>query len=934
MRLLLNMAMAVMLGLMQGATFAAPTPTAQQLQMFNSLSTSEQQQVLKMMGKSGDSFGNTLLGGVGTGGKNVAGSDKKTGSQKSQSEESTDPASPDLRDLRDLRFAPGDSLIVRYIPKADLLPRELLPPAKNASPGAVVPDRPQELYVLDKYGVLNLTYAPPIPLAGLDEEQASLRVALEPVFDNYFVIVTKLHLQPQGKEALKPFGYELFKAETNVNGMDESSSMSVQMPVPSDYVVGPGDTVNVQLFGKENQLYELEVSREGSLLFPGVGAISVVGMSFSELKRDLSKRIQNQFIGVEAQVSMGQLRTIQVFVTGEVAKPGSYLVGALSTMTQVLSTAGGMTEIASMRNVSLKRKGRLIQDLDLYELLLNGNSSSDLRLQSGDVVHVPALSRSVSIIGEIRRPAIYQLRGKESLKDLFQLAGGLTADAFELGVRIERVVEGGARKVLSVEIAKASSVVLQDGDLVQINAVASRVEKYVQLTGWVDRPGRYQWAPDMRVSQLLGRRAQMDPQTDFSYSLVKRYGTDTHLEVTGFDLGQALDNPGSDADLKLQARDEVVVFATGQNRQIEMTRIVTELRKQARSDNPALLVRLHGQVHSPGEFPLTPGMRVSDLLRAGGMLLDSAHVMEAELTRFSVDAENGRQISHMKIELQSVLRGERSADITLQPYDVLTIKEIPQWEERDSVEVAGEVRFPGRYPIRRGETLSELIVRAGGFTDHAYIQGAVFMREELREREQKQLDAMAANLEAELAAVALQRSGEVSQVSTAGMANDLLGKLKTVKAAGRLVIHLDAVKASLDSGRRTNTGDDIVLQGGDKLFIPGQMQEVTVLGEVFHPTSHLYRSGADIEKYLDASGGMTNKADAERVYVIKANGSVQLAKRSWLEPQVNLSPGDTVIVPFDSEKVSSLKLWTDVSQIVYQLGLSVAAWKNVGLLAM
>jgi len=353
----------------------------------------------------------------------------------------------------------------------------------------------------------------------------------------------------------------------------------------------------------------------------------------------------------------------------------------------------------------------------------------------------------------------------------------------------------------------------------------------------------------------------------------------------------------------------VMIFDLSDHRALLLDPLIRRLKAQALAGEPARVVRINGQVRAPGSYPLEAGMRVSDLVRAGGRLRESAYLVEAELTRFRIEKGLPREIAHLRVDLADALAGNPEADLVLQPYDVLTVKEVPQWEEQDLVTVEGEVRFPGTYPIRRGETLGQLLERAGGLTPFAYPEGAVFMREELRQREQERMEAMAermeamaANLEEELAAMTLESRGDPAQAQSITVVRQLIRQVRSTRAAGRLVIDLTS-----EDSPTTRRSLALVLKGGDRLYIPSQMQEVTVIGEVFHPTSHLYREGLGWRDYIDLSGGMTHKADDDRVYVVRANGSVETVKGRWFV------------------------LWTDVSQILYQLGIAAASWKTVGL---
>jgi len=321
-------------------------------------------------------------------------------------------------------------------------------------------------------------------------------------------------------------------------------------------------------------------------------------------------------------------------------------------------------------------------------------------------------------------------------------------------------------------------------------------------------------------------------------------------------------------------------------------------------------------------------MRISDLIRAGGRLADAAYAPKAELTRYMNQGEQ-RTSELLEIDLAGVLRGDAAADITLQAFDALVIKELPEWSKQEYVTVRGEVRFPGRYPIRRGETLRSVIERAGGLSALAFPRGAVFIRKELREREAEQLAKLTERLQSDLAALSIQ-AGQIKEGQAAAQgamaAQGLLGQLQSTKAVGRLVIDVDRLIAG-----RIGSRDDIVLRDGDELVMPKIRQEVTVLGEVQNGTSLLFRSGLSRDDYIDLSGGFTVRADKARAYVVRADGSVVAGRGSWFSRgnALNIQPGDTIVVPVDTERLPPLPLWQAVTSIVYNSAVALAAIRTL-----
>jgi protein involved in polysaccharide export with SLBB domain len=377
----------------------------------------------------------------------------------------------------------------------------------------------------------------------------------------------------------------------------------------------------------------------------------------------------------------------------------------------------------------------------------------------------------------------------------------------------------------------------------------------------------------------------------------------------------------------LSPRDRVIVFDFQAGRRLLIDPVLEELRRQSSLFDPTRIVRVVGRIKAPGDYPLEPEMRVSDLLRAGGRPDPAAFTGAAELVRFR-EINGERQSELLRVDLAAVLRGDAAADVLLQPYDILTIKELPEWATRESIELRGEVRFPGVYPIRRGETLRSVLERAGGFTGLAFPRGAVFTREEIRQREAKQSRELSQRLRRDLAAAAIQAT-QVAQSDNSGQsslaAQSLLDQLKETTPIGRLVIDLDTVVAGAVGSK-----DDIVLRDGDQLVIPKLTQEVTVIGEVQNATAHLFRPGLSRDDYVVMSGGTSKRADAKRIYVVRANGSVVNGAKGWLGGRsgVQIEPGDTVVVPLDTERLPPLPLWQAVSTIIYNSAIAIAAIRN------
>jgi len=777
-------------------------------------------------------------------------------------------------------------------------------------------------YKLDKWGILSVSELGPIPLAGLTVEQARQRLAADPLLADFYVDIVRLPLRPIGTDALKPFGYDLFSGTTS------TFAPATDVPVPAEYVVGPGDVVEVQMIGNAKGRYSLVVGRDGQINFPDLGPIAVSGRRFTEVRSMLEARVREQMIGTQISVGMGELRSIRVFVLGEVETPGSFTVSGLSTITNALFVSGGVKKIGSLRNIELKRNGATVTKLDLYDLLLKGDTRADARLLPGDVIFIPPVGATVSVTGEVRRPAIYELKSETTTAEIVSLAGGLMPRADSTLATIERVDRQNQRVTLGVNLSETagSQTNLQSGDILRVPAIRPVLEDSVTISGYVYRPGEFQFRPGMHITDVIPSIDELRPNADQRYVLIRReLPPDRRISVFSTDLAAALAKPSSAANFELAPRDHIYVFDLESGRDRIVEPLLRDLRLQADINEPTPEVNVAGKVKIPGKYPFERGMRVTDLLRAGGSLDESAYGGQAELTRYVVQDGEVRKAELIDIDLSRALAGDSSANIALQPFDYLVIKEVPLWGEREEVEVIGEVKFPGKYPIHRGETLRSVMERAGGVTSLAFVPGTVFTRVELKVREKKQLDALASRMQTDVAQLSLQSAQETGkdagQALSIGQA--LLSELRNTKPVGRLVINLDASMKA-----KPGSEQDIVLKDGDKLMVPRITQEVTVIGEVQSATSHLYDPDLSRDDYIQQSGGLTVRADDERIYVVRADGSVvtSASSRSWFTAgRVEIRPGDTIVAPLDTERMRPLPFWAAVTTIIYNLAVSVAA---------
>jgi len=927
---MLNLMKRLAVGLLLLAPVAtlAQIPTPEQLDMLRNMNPEDREALLERLGVPASAL------------DDLDSSSKDNGRDSRQNNESARRARMFDERLPDKTLMPDDSLLIDIDFKKDRPARlesqgeGLTPLSIPAEPAPVLEAterleaealiaivRARNPYRLDRSGALLLPGFEPVMLAGLDDQQASRRIAAIGAFSKLDIKITKLPVRKEGSAGLKPFGYDLFKDSTS------TFAPVTDVPVPAEYIVGPGDQLNIQLFGSQNRNLRLVVGRDGRISFPELGPITVGGRSFDSVASDIEQRVARQMIGVRASVGMGDTRSIRVFVMGEARRPGSYTVSGLGTITAALYASGGVSQIGSLRDVQLKRQGAVVRRLDLYDLLLRGDTSDDVKLAPGDVIFIPPVLATVAIDGEVNRPAIYELGGETTVDDVIRLAGGLTNDADASRVAIVRVNEKRDRVVVNVPLDSSTGrgTLMRAGDSLRVLRLRPTIDEGVTVEGHVFRSGPMAWHEGMRLTEAIGAVDELRPNADLGYVLIRReVPPDRRLAVLSADLGAALRDPTSPMNIELERRDRIVVFDRESGRRQLLAPLLEEMRRQSSINRPSEVVRVDGRVKDRGEYPLEPGMRVGDLVRAGGGLQDAAYGLKAELTRYRVVGD-GRETQLIEVDLQAIAEGDASANILLQPFDFLSVKELPEWSEQEQVELLGEVRFPGAYPIRRGETLSSVLQRAGGLTNLAFPDGAVFTRVELKQREQEQLDRLADKLQSDLASTALQVTAATQGQAGAAMSmgQSLLTQIKSTQAVGRLVIDLDHVIAS-----RAGSDSDVALRQGDRLIVPKLKQEVTVIGEVQTSTSHFFRPNLSRDDYIGLSGGLTRKADRGRIYVVRADGSVVSNESAgWFRrsSQVAIRPGDTVVAPLDTERMPALPLWQAVTQIIYNLGIAAAA---------
>jgi polysaccharide export outer membrane protein len=600
-------------------------------------------------------------------------------------------------------------------------------------------------------------------------------------------------------------------------------------------------------------------------------------------------------------------------------------------VTQALFQAGGVTDIGSLRNIQVRRGGKIVTIFDVYDLLMRGDPSGDIRLQSGDVLFVPTIDSVVEIRGEVRRPMAYELVGGETVADLINMAGGFTKEAFaDLAVLIRTSLEGGLPTAESVNLleSKTASLSLRDGDILQVPSTGDMLANGVSIEGAVYRPGSFGWKSGMRVSDLIGN-AERDllPIADLTYSLIVRVKNELlDIEVMQFSLIESLLEPGSDKDPLLNVRDQILVFAVPDleevaasefSRQALLAPVLQKLTIQAREGEPTLAATISGAVKAPGQYPILKDYVVDDLVEAAGGLLESADLGTAELRRTVTNASGSVDFRYIDVRFDS--SGKATTGTRLQSRDIVTVREIPDWNREDKISVRGAVLFPGTYVISPGETITSVIKRAGGLTDLAFPEGAIFNRMVIARREAERAQAFAADIRQTYASRLL-----TEETTSTGLEEVLLitEQLDTFEGQGRLLIDLPAALSG-------NAESDYEVEDGDELIIPRSSDTVSVVGEVRQPGTHIFQAGLSVEDYISLSAGVTRRSDESAIYIVRANGSVTTIDSNWWRfseaGMQTLRPGDSIVVPVDSQHKESLAQWREVTQIIYQGMVSVAA---------
>lgn len=729
-------------------------------------------------------------------------------------------------------------------------------------------------------------------------------------------------------KTLVQFGYSLFNQPVSTFAPTDN------VPVSDNYLIGPDDEMKILIWGRVNDSLDLFVDRDGAILVPEFGPVQVAGLTFGQAKQVIEDH-GKQITGVKIDVTMGKLRTMQVFVIGEVNQPGAYTVSAMSRVSNAIVAAGGIAKTGSLRRIEVRRGNQTLRTVDLYNLLLAGDNAGDVQLQPQDVIFVPVIGPVAAVAGDVKRPAIYEISGRSSLGGVLRLAGGITPFGYAQRIQVERVQNHDRRVILDVDLdsARTRSFPVEDGDLLKVYTVLGQQTNVVTIDGNVNRPGKYQYHPGIRLTDLINYAEGVQVRTYFRYALLRRLqGPQKNQRLIPVNLDDAMADAGNDnVNLVLSPGDDLTIFSESQIR-----------------DLPT--VQVQGEVRNPGFYVLDHQMRVSDLVYLAGGLKDDAYQGQAELARTQVINGTTTSHSYMDVDLRSALTGSDAQNPVLAPNDQLFVRKASDWHLPWVVQIRGEVVRPGPYAIHKGERIAQLMQRCGGLLPDAYLPATVFIRQSIKLVQQQALDEARTQLEQQVAQLELMPARSGSEASQSGSDNyskalmsmqQVLSDNQNQQAQGRLVVHLGPIDQLVQSA------NNVELEDGDMIAIPRRPSSVQVLGQVYTPNAIIWQRNLRMRDYLQMAGGPTEGADHEHIFVIRVDGSVLTeqglkdSEKSQMFPlmpvidgsslmDATLNPGDTVYVPEQLVYVDKVAAWKDVSQIIANAAMSLGVLGLLG----
>ncbi len=776
---------------------------------------------------------------------------------------------------------------------------------------------------------------------------------------------------------------------TNKNSLNSSS-----LPVPSYYIINKNDTISIWVYGGVNKNIEAVVDNNGNINIDTLGPIKVAGLEFLEASKILKSQLSSAFGGAKIAVNISSYSTIQVTLTGDVNGAGVYNIASLSTIKDLLIVSGGVKANGSVRDIFIKRDGNILKSIDFYELLTGKNDGVSTLLRSGDIIFVPKANKIVAIDGAINTPALFELKDGDNLDKLIQYAGGLKPNASKSGIKIQGFDANEQSVVSSANLKDAKSKILNNSDRVYVYSIDAVHKKSIYLYGNVVRPGSRDITTslsDMLKSEIdiFGLKGVFLDNTLFTYAMVKSKNDDLTTSIGRFNLAEVI---AGKKDIQLKTDDEIYIFnkldselnpyvtingsvvaqvgefqyydgltvsdliqIAGVKAPYDMTKIkvvtyntkdlmpktsiitmqdAQNYKLSAYDDvelydyydlNQISIAVINGEVNLPQEYSINSDMTLEELIITAGGLTQKAYTKSCEIIRYHIiNDERVKDIINIPLS--------KANKFKLKNFDEIKIKTIPNWSERKTVTLNGEVKFPGSYAIESGDKLADVIQRAGGFTQDAFVYGSVFTRESIKELQKQKLRESLLQLKQKAAAMGnapktVGQSDGQNMIETANMVDSLSKQAEELQPIGRVTINL-----SSDIDLLSKSSSNLTLKDKDTLFIPSFNDTVLVIGQVMNPTSIIYDDD-DVAFYLSKAGGLTQLADDENIYVIHANGEAQKYSAGiFLSDSVDVKSGDVIVVPQELITTTGMQLTKDIAGIVYQFAITAASLKTVGAL--
>ena len=675
-------------------------------------------------------------------------------------------------------------------------------------------------------------------------------VAMDEAIDFMMPDSLKYEMEKEKTNKRKIFGHDVF------NNKNLTFESSMNLATPQSYVLGPGDAVNVDIWGASQESVTETISPDGTITIEDIGVIKLGGLSVSQAKAKLKRVLGPRYQGSSIELTLGQTRTITISVIGEVKVPGTYTMSAFATVYNALYMAGGPNDIGTLRNVKVYRKGKLLSNVDVYDFLLNGKLSGDVRLQDNDVITVSPYEALVNITGKVKRPMFYEMKTTESAATLLRYAGGFTGDAYTKAIRVNRKA-GAGYSVFSIGEFDMSGFKLMDEDSVSVDSTLNRYQNMVEIRGAVFRPGMYQVGGEINtVKTLVEAAAGVTEEAISQHAVMHRIKADRSLEMMSLDIRGILEGTVPDVPLR---NEDVIYIASRQERNEKKT------------------VTINGEVAYPGVYRYAENETIEDLIIQAGGPTEAASLAKVDVARRVTNpnsTEAGDQIAqNFSFKLNPDFTISDQADFKLMPFDEVYVRRSPDYNEQQNVTIEGEVQFAGNYALtNKGQRLSEIVKHAGGLTKRAYAEGTKLLRQMTpEERDQMEI---------------------VLRTAQRNSGNDSID-IKKLLTNATYPVGIELEKALKNPG----TDDDPILREGDRIVVPRYDGTVKINGEVLFPNTVYYKDGKNTDYYINLAGGTTSTGKKSMTVIIYMNGMVARADRKH-KPR----PGCQIVVPTKSRR--------------------------------